>query len=148
MFCYHEHQKAVRQKERQMPVGGKELSIAQTLEVEPTRKARIEPVKPVLEWVPLATKTLLRKLNLDPNKVAKLGFYGIKRQIIESAESKAAGLTEKEKQVVKIRLDGKKTRAAATLLNITRFQNISVIETRAAKKIRWRLKVLKLKAKS
>ena len=146
IFCWGTYDRASMQKEKAMPVDKSGLPKAQTDKAEPTRNARLEPTTPKLEWIPVAAKGLLRKLGLNPRRVARAGFFNIKRQILEIVEAKATGLTEKQKEIIKMRLEGKRARDIAASFKTT-LQNIYIIETNAAKKIRREIKKQKIKAK-
>jgi len=142
IFYYDSYRRASRSKERAMPADQNGLPIAQTGMVRATAEARLKPAIG-LQWVSFSTGALLKKLGLNPKKVARLGFGGIKKQIIEISKSTETGLTKTEKKIIKMRLDGKRLRWIAPSLGMTP-QNVSRIETNAAKKIRWQIKKMSL----
>ncbi len=116
----------------------KGLLIAQTEKVRATKEARL--AMPALQWIPHAADTLLKKLGLDPNKVAKLGFADVKKQIIEISKSKEAGLTRTEREIVRRKLEGRRREDIAHSMKTSPW-TISITESSAAQKIRGKMKM-------
>lgn len=101
---------------------------------EPFRKELMSgaELQQALFTMPATGKRLLKNIGFDLKTVARLGFEGIKSQLLSKA---CAGLSEREKTVIKGSLDGKKLEIIGKGLGMTR-QNASLIRIRAVKKIR------------
>ncbi len=135
VYCRSLYTRLHRIKENKtMPFDSAGLPIAQTGEVRQVKGIRRTGLKEV-QWIPSAANALLKKLGLDPNKVAKLGYIDLKQQIIEIAKAKQTGLTSRELEAVKLTLNGKTMAQIGKKFGTVR-QVINYLETRAAKKIK------------
>jgi len=90
-------------------------------------------------WVPVSTKSLLKKLGLDPIKVAEVGFDDIRKQILAISEEKQTGLTERQKLVIRLRLEGKTMPEIAERFRLRARSSIHSIDESAARKIKSRI---------
>jgi len=112
-----------------------------------TSKARMVPfpeknLKRLLHEIPPAAKHVLRKLGLDLNRVATMGFIEIKETVLRIANEPKTGLTGREKTVIAGRLEGRTTRELEEPLGLSR-TTISTIQASAVLKIKARLARLK-----
>ncbi len=92
--------------------------------------------------VPATAKPLLKKLGLRVNDVAELGYGDIKQQIIKISEQKKTGLSQRQKKVVKMRLEEKTLDKIAASLGFRSKGLFSECESDAAKKIKARMEKL------
>ena len=147
LFCLREYNKAAEPKEKQMPVGKKGLPISQTDVIRRTKEARLAKTR--VQWISRAAYPLLKKLGLNPDQVAKLGFADIKKQIIEFSESRDACLTERDSNIVRRKLEGQRRKDIAHSMETSTW-TISVIESSAAQKIKEKIreKIKKKRASS
>jgi len=93
-------------------------------------------------WIPPAAKPFLKRLGLDPETVADLGFGDVRKKIIEIAEAEETGLAPREKQAVIHCLEGESTAEVAKRLGLKAKSSAVAIEWSAAKKIRARMQRL------
>ncbi len=93
-------------------------------------------------WIPWETKCFLRKIELDPEKVADLGFDEMRKQILEIAKAEETGLTPKEQKIVRLRLEGKTFIEIAKKFGLRSKSTIHANEKKIAEKLRERLKKL------
>jgi len=73
-----------------------------------------------LMLIPKSAKKFLRALGLKVEEVVELGFQDIKAQLLKATDSKGAGLSAREKVVVRARLEGKTFTEAGRLLTVSR----------------------------
>lgn len=89
--------------------------------------------------VPATAKPLLKKLGFDISAVSEVGFGDIRKEIIRIAEEKETGLTERQKQVVRMRLEDQTLAEIAERLDLKAQSGIYAFEDSATKKIKKRL---------
>jgi len=90
-------------------------------------------------WVPATAKPLLRKLGLDIEKVADVGYNDVRKQIMEIVRNKKTGLTQKEKTVVRLVLEGKTLIEIAKRVGWKAKSTVYACEAKAIKKIKKQL---------
>ncbi len=145
LYCLNLQSKLNREKEKTMPLDQKGLPISQVVEVTKVKGVRAGSAED-LHWIPFTANKLLRKLGLNPNRVAKAGYKGIRKQIIEIATAKKTGLTVKEQRVIKMFLNGKTIVNAANILKTPK-RTIYYISKIACKKIRIQIEIENLKTR-
>jgi len=91
-----------------------------------------------LSEIPNPTKSFLRRLGFNLQQVREFGFEEIKEQLLKISNSEKTGLNKREKQVVKLRLDGKDGSEIGKALSSSR-QWASKFHTSAIKKIKIQL---------
>lgn len=93
-----------------------------------------------VETIPASARHFLRRLGEKGiiKRTAELGFEDIKKQILKIADK--AGLSEKEKQVVKWRLEGKILKEIAMKFRASSTTSVAYYEKKAIAKIRAAIK--------
>ncbi len=102
---------------------------------------RTEPLVP-RSRVPLTARHLLLKLGLSISVVSEMGFGDIRKQIIKISNETETGLSQREKTVVRMRLEDKTLVDIAKKLGLRSKGLISGYESSAAKNIKKRLEKL------
>jgi len=93
-------------------------------------------------WIPPSARPLLKKLGLDPEKVADVGYKDIAARLKTIANNPETRLTKLQKNVFSQRLDGRQLRQIAKKLNKRAYSAIFAYEERAAAKVRKQLERL------
>ncbi len=133
--------------EPQMLLDRKGLPVSQTALVRtPQAIKRVFNPKET-KWVPYSARYFLERLGLDAGKVAKIGFGGVEKQIIELSQNPETGLSTVERGIARGRLKGKSQKELGDLYRMSE-PNVAVIEKRIAKKLRWQIKKREYKTAS
>lgn len=111
----------------------------ETRMVAAQQKLKRREIKGNIIKIPAPIKRFLKRLGLNLETVAELGFGDISKQILKVSHSEKAGLTEREQRVVNLRLNGQTNPQIGSVLKISR-EYVRQIQLSATAKIKARLK--------
>lgn len=115
-FCLTENASARRLGEKSMPYDKEGRPVGEILGRKTERKISKQDIGRELKKIPNETKFFLKKIGLGIRSTALIGLETVKDELVKLVNERRTGLTEREKQLALLRLEGKTLKNAGKQL--------------------------------